>query len=172
MKFLKLSFVLVVAQCLVGCSAEVERKNNLSISKNTNQSLSTDWLVGLWQCEDNDGILYEDWKKLNDTLFLGKSYYLADKDTLFVENIQLTVVGDSLNYSSLKSDTLQKNKLFKGVLTSNNGFQVENPQHGFPKSILYNLLNDTLMMIEISGEIDGLKETQPYQMVKINSKRI
>lgn len=171
MNFLKLSFILVLVQLFVGCNPSDERKNKLVISKMPHQELSINWLEGLWQCDDKEGVLYEDWKKLNDTLFLGKSYYLADEDTLFVENIQLTVVGDSLSYSSLKRDTLQKNKSFKGVLSTNNGFRVENLQHGFPKSILYNLLNDTLMMIEISGEIDGLVETQPYQMVKINSKR-
>ncbi|MCO5259431.1 MAG: DUF6265 family protein [Crocinitomicaceae bacterium] len=132
------------------------------------ESYNVDWLTGLWMNSDQDGTLFEEWTKENDSTFMGKSYYINLEDTLFVENIRLTINADSLYYESIKHDTMQKNKLFKGLLVANNSFKIENPQHGFPKNIIYNQLNDTLMMIEISGVIDGQKETQPYNMVKIN----
>lgn len=155
---------IVIAGC--GDSSTVNKKKSEPTAEV--EHMNFDWIIGQWKYEDVEGILFEDWKKENDSTFMGKSYFVNQSDTLFLENIRLSRVGDSLFYESLKEDTLRKNKIYKGPLIADNGFTIENPQHGFPRNIRYNFLNDSSMVIEISGVIDGQMEIQPYEMIRVN----
>ncbi len=47
------------------------------------------WLIGEWQHKTARGILYERWEQKNDSLLIGKSFFLRDKDTVVLETIAL-----------------------------------------------------------------------------------
>ncbi len=131
-------------------------------------NLGAEWLLGEWKYEDENGALHEDWTKKNDTVYSGVSYFIEKKDTLFFEKLELVKNGDSLFFISFGEGN--SSRTFKGLCPSENAFKVENPLQSFPRTVGYNYLNDTLMIIEVSGEIDGSEETQPYHMVKKKSK--
>lgn len=156
---------------ITGCSQSVderETKADLPIIKN----LESEWLLGKWKYEDESGILYEDWTRKNDTIFTGESYFIEKNDTIFFEYMRLTRNGDSLFYESLGEDKINpKSKVFRGIYRSENKLEAENTQQAFPRKIRYNVLNDTLMMIEVSGIIDGSEEIQPYEMVRISQSK-
>ena len=170
MNKIQLLYYSLISIVLAGCadSSTVNKEKSDPIAEV--EHMNFDWIIGQWKYEDVEGILFEDWKKENDSTFMGKSYYVNESDTLFVESILLSRIGDSLFYESLKEDTL-RNKIYKGPLNANNSFTIENPQHGFPRNIRYNYLTDSSMVIEISGVIDGQMEIQPYEMVRVNSTK-
>jgi len=131
------------------------------------KKIAADWILGQWFHETEEGVLLEDWEKLNDSIYLGKSYLMAEGDTLFSETLTINLKGDSLVYSSQNLQTIHlKTKDFNGIHNNYDYFEVRNDLQAFPKTIKYQALNDTLLMIEIGGIIDGEQETQPYQMTK------
>lgn len=162
------AFILFSITCsfLIGCKETPKEKPKAAIPQK--KMLDAEWILGNWTHEDEDGTLHEDWSRKNDTVFLGESYLIRNNDTLFFESLRLSLIGDSLYYESLGEDIINTTpKLFKGFYEAPGAVLVENLHHSFPRKIHYIPLNDTLMMIEVSGEIDGLEETQPYQMIRM-----
>lgn len=151
---------------VIGCKQEPPIQKE--VKQESFEKPLPDWLFGKWVCEDDKGLLFEDWQKKNDSIYLGKSFFTEKDDTLFFENLRIKLIGDSLFYESLGEDiTLMTPKIFKGMYGGEQSIEVENQQHSFPRKIKYILQNDSLMMIEVSGNIDGIKETQPYQMRRV-----
>lgn len=167
MKTINFFSLTIAAVVLTGCTEAVETQQTIDFPIKKN--LEAEWLLGEWKYEDENGTLHEDWSRKNDTVFLGESYFIEKDDTLFFEYLRLIRQGDSLFYESIGEDKINpKVKTFKGLYDSENKFEIENLQHSFPRRIRYNQLHDTLMIIEISGIIDGSEETQPYQMTRTN----
>lgn len=167
MKKTSLFYFIILAVLVVGCNQTIDNKQTIDFP--VKKKPNADWLIGNWKYEDEDGTLHEDWSRKNDTVFIGESYFIEKNDTLFFEYLRLTLNGDSVFYESLGEDKINpKVKTFTGLYVDEDQFQLENLQLSFPRKMCYNQLNDTLMIIEVSGFIDGSEETQPYQMVRIN----
>lgn len=166
-----LLYYIFAASLITGCNQSVDEekvKTELPAERN----LEAEWLLGKWKYEDESGALYEDWTRKNDTVFTGESYFIEKNDTVFFEYMRLTRSEDSVFYESLGEDKINpKIKLFRGLYISEEKLEVENMQQAFPRKVRYNVLNDTLMIIEISGVIDGSAEIQPYEMVRISQPK-
>lgn len=151
---------------LLTISCQEKKQVNESPSEEE-QSISADWIIGQWIHHTDEGDLLEDWEKMNDSTYLGKSYLLANGDTVFSETLMIQLKQDSITYSSQNLQNQQlKVKDFVGFYQQQDFFEVKNELQAFPKTIKYQSLNDTLLMIEIGGIIDGEEEIQPYQMVR------
>lgn len=156
-------FFFTLSILLVACEESATKV--ISLDYPSEQITEIDWLLGEWKFEDESGVLYEEWSKANDSIYSGVSYYIEKKDTLFFETLELKIKGDSLFYTSFGEGT--SSKTFKGLYEHENAsFVIENPLNSFPRTVAYKHLSDTLMIIEVSGEVDGSEETQPYHMVK------
>lgn len=156
---------IITSLCMTACTESHTTKQVLTFPVKKN--LDADWMLGEWVYEEEGSVLHEDWRRENDTVFVGESYYIENADTVFFEHLRLTLNGDSLFYESLGEKPANLDtKVFKGRLHSSGQIAVENIQQSFPRNVRYNQLNDTLMIIEVSGFIDGSEETQPYQMVR------
>lgn len=163
-------YLTIMSALLAGCSEPdgAELPADIPVERGP----GADWLLGEWKYEDESGMLHEDWIKKNDSVYIGESYFIEQGDTLFFEYLRLSRHGDSILYESLGEDLIHpKVKTFKGLNAYEDRFEVENLQHSFPRTIRYNQLNDTLLIIEVSGVIDGSEEIQPYQMVKIKQPK-
>ncbi|HLU86907.1 MAG TPA: DUF6265 family protein [Taishania sp.] len=163
--FNSILFLSLVLISISSCSDKEELIETITDEKI--ETSRPNWLIGKWVHEDEDGVLHEDWKENNDSTYSGTSYLIRDNDTIFFENLRIRQIGDSIFYESLSDDKIIPiSKVYKGIYDEVASFMVENTLFSFPRTIRYNNLNDTLMIIEVSGEIDGSKEVQPYQMVK------
>lgn len=165
MRKLNSLFFVLTSIFIISCNQTIEKTKTIAFP--VKQKLDAGWLLGKWKYEDENGMLHEDWRRKNDTVFIGESYFIEKNDTLFFEHLQLILNGDSIIYESLGEDKT-KTKSFSGLYLPENNFEVSNLQHSFPRTIRYNSLADTLLVIEISGFIDGSEETQPYHMVKVD----
>lgn len=167
MKKINLFHLIIVVVLTTGCDQTTEK--TMTIDFPVKKNLEADWLLGKWRYEEENGALYEDWTRKNDTVFIGESYFIEKNDTVFFEYLRLIRSGDSLFYESLGEDKINpKVKTFYGLAASDNTIEVENEQQAFPRKVRYNQLNDTLMIIEVSGIIDGSEEIQPYEMIRVS----
>lgn len=122
----------------------------------------THWFLGRWENKTPDGIFSEEWKKENDSVLVGESYFINGKDTLFAETVQLEQQGNDLFYIvTVPSQNEEKPVAFKLTSSTSNYLVFENPEHDFPKKITYKLVNKDSLYAEISD--DGKKRGFPFK---------
>jgi hypothetical protein len=136
-------------------------------SKEVSKIVGTDWLLGKWENKSYKGNLLEIWKKANDSLFLGESYFIKEKDTLHSEKMELKQKGENLLYIStikgqnndnpitfIQNDTIEKQLVF------------ENPATEYPRKIVYKPIAKDQIFIEISGIQQDKPSSIRYSMKK------
>lgn len=115
-----------------------------------------DWLLGSWSDITEERELYENWTKVNDTLFEGKSFMLLYQDTVFIETILIQSIGDDIFYTPAVSDQNEGKAIpFKLVLWLNGEFFFENKEHDFPQRIVYTNPQSDSLYAYIEGEENG-----------------
>lgn len=97
-----------------------------------------DFLIGKWfrTNDENGKQTFENWKKLNDSTYIGHSYTLTGKDTIWQENTVLSPVGGTWYYQ-VKLQNEKTSTDFQVVEEGNSSFACENKQNEFPKTIRY-----------------------------------
>lgn len=143
------------------------------ISCNTNSKptyellQSSEWILGKWEQKNTEGILTENWIKVNDSTYTATSYFVKGKDTLHSERITLSQKNESLNY---KTTIIGQNDdepiLFLGKEAKENELVFENMTNDYPQKIKYSKSNASQMVAEISGMQNGKPSTESYNMAK------
>lgn len=125
------------------------------------QSTFLDFLQGTWKREDKE--IYEHWDKLNETSLKGISYSWKEGQMIITEYLDISEVDKEIIYTA----TVLNQNGGKGVaftLTkSDSVWTFENPNHDFPKKIVYQKLNDTELSVKVS---DGNQSELVYRMQK------
>lgn len=113
------------------------------------------WLIGKWQRTNSkpgqSGT--ESWNKISSVKLAGKGITMKDKDTVFIENLELSIKDNQVYYIA-KPGKDEPPVFFRLTDISKNSFVCENPQHDFPKKISY-LFDGKSLKATISG--DGKK---------------
>lgn len=140
----------VIISCIILVSAAFSNKEN----SNAADMHSFDWLIGKWKMETKKGIIYEKWKSSNDSTLSGKSMLVKNTtgDTVFLEKIQLVYRNKEYFYIPV-AEGQNNNQPVEFKLTSHNetGFVAENPEHDFPKRIIYNLITKDSIHAVVDG---------------------
>jgi hypothetical protein len=118
------------------------------------------WLTGTWKNSSPEGELYETWTTSSDTLMLGKSYMIANKDTVFSETLKIACRKGELFYLPVvKGQNDGKEIAFKLARSSSREFIFENIAHDFPQRIIYiHTKPDSLC-----ARIEGMQNGKPHQ---------
>lgn len=136
-----------------------------STGKNSAPIKQAEWLLGTWQNTTPRGVLVEQWQKLNDSTYTGKSYFWAGKDTAFTENIALEQRGGKLYYiPTVKNQNNGKPVKFT---QTGAGLVFENPAHDFPQKITYQQVKPDSLLAEISGMSKGKPRSQKFPMGRV-----
>ncbi len=110
------------------------------------------WLNGTWKRTnvkpDHSGTEY--WIKTAPYKMEGKGFSLKGTDTVFVENLKLTINGNCIFYIVEGADN-QRPVYFKMTAITDKSFICENQLHDFPKKIEYKLNGNTITAT-ISGD--------------------
>lgn len=138
-------FLLLVSSIgLVQCKSK-----NKSVEKNISQF---SWLYGEWEMKDNDGLVTEQWKQVNDSLMEGSSDFIKGDSTIPFEIIKLFRRNNDFIYEAKAAGQNKELPVeFKLTSFSDSGFVAENPQHNFPKRITYRLIKKD----SINAFVDG-----------------
>jgi hypothetical protein len=124
-----------------------------------------DWFLGRWENKTPEGTFSEEWKIGNDSLYIGKSYFINNNDTLFAETVRLEQHKNDLFYIvSVPNQNEEQPVAFKLTSSTVDYLVFENPEHDFPKKITYKLVTKDSLYAEISG--DGKSQGFPFNKIK------
>jgi hypothetical protein len=136
-------------------------------SKEISKIVVADWLLGNWENKSDDGDLLETWKKVNDSIYDGESYFIKGKDTLHFEKIQIKQKGEALYYiATIKGQNDDQPVTFKYNDTIEKQLVFENPKHDYPQKISYSQITKDSIVIQISGSQQGKPSSSKYSMKK------
>lgn len=136
-------------------------------SKSISKIVVANWLLGKWENKSANGNLLEIWKKANDSLFIGESYFIKEKDTLHSEKIELKQKGEELYYiSTIKEQNNDQSVTFKHNIEIKKQLVFENPKNDYPRKIVYKTIGNDLLLIEISGIQQKRQSSTRYSMKK------
>lgn len=125
------------------------------------------WLLGNWENNSADGNLSETWKKVNDSTFQAKSYFIKEKDTLHFEAITLQQKGEELTYSAtVQGQNNDKPVSFKLTTSTEKQMVFENPKHDYPQKISYTQITPDSLVAKISGIQQGKPSSEQFSMKK------
>ena len=95
-------------------------------------------LEGLWKMTTKRGVVFEEWKKINKDSLHARSYSLKGTDTIVNERITLTNTKEGIYYTPAVENQNNKQPIaFKMSKADDHVFVFENPEHDFPKRIVY-----------------------------------
>lgn len=152
-------FFIVLILTVVSCNNTTEKKfdklNELS------------WLEGNWENTLGEGLIVENWSKLNDSVFTAKSYFIRGKDTLHFENIELKLTDEDLFYiATVEGQNNNEPVKFKLNPNTESSFMFENPTHDYPQKIEYKKISDTILSATVSGIQEGKVTSDTYILNK------
>jgi hypothetical protein len=111
-----------------------------------------EWLAGSWTRTNakpgRSG--FEFWQRVSSTEMTGRGINLKGTDTTFVEKLKIIVKENSIFYVA---DVPQNKEpvLFQATSVTKSSIVFENPQHDFPKKIVYEF-DGTKLKATISGD--------------------
>ena len=146
---------------------------NISCEKKVNKTEyprieKASWLLGKWENNSAEGKLSENWKKVNDSTFIGESHFVVDNDTVFAETIQLEDRIGSLFYTvTVPGQNDEKPVSFELTVALETQLIFENPAHDFPKRIAYDKIGADSLVARIYGVKDGKVESETFRMRKM-----
>jgi hypothetical protein len=155
--FQKISFLLVFL-ALASCNNNANKNEKIKASQ---------WLLGKWTQQSEQGILEETWKAVNDSTFEGTSYFIKGKDTLHNETIVLQQKGENLIYeATIKGEDNNEAVSFPLTSITEKNLVFENPKHDYPQKINYKLANTNTVIAKISGKQAGKVTSETYTLKK------
>ena len=121
-------------------------------------------LEGTWKMMTKRGAICEEWKKVDNNYLQSKGYMIKGSDTIINERVALTNTAAGIFYTSTVEDQNNKQPVaFKMTSSENNMFVFENPEHDFPKRIVYKLITtDSLHAYIDDGKEDSKKKQNFY----------
>lgn len=126
-----------------------------------------DWLIGNWENTSDEGVLSENWQKLNDSTFSASSYFIKGKDTLHFETIVLAQLGETLTYkATVKGQNDDKPVSFPSTSESDQKLVFENAKHDYPQKITYTKGANNTLTAAISGNLNGKPSSEKFIMTK------
>ncbi|WP_395060127.1 DUF6265 family protein [Flavobacterium sp.] len=158
----KIFLILVLALVFIDCKKETKE-----INKSYAQLEKANWFIGEWGNSTKESDFTEIWTKSTDSSFVGESFIIVAKDTVFHENVILEQRNDSLFYTvSVKNQTNENPVSFFLTKSSEKELVFENPKHDFPNKITYKQITKDSLVAEISGNQNGKPSKELFPMKK------
>lgn len=134
----------------------------LSLNEAKAQLHDFKWLIGRWKLGDKS--TYEVWKQADDGL-AGEAFEIRGGDTIITEVVSLKFYNNAYHYIP---DVAGDQPAIDFLITSadNNGFVAENPDHDFPKKIIYEYIN-RVREERINAVIEGDGKSISYSFLKV-----
>ena len=117
-------------------------------------------LEGTWKMNTKRGAVCEEWKKVDNNYLQNRGYMIKGNDTIITERVALTNTKAGILYTSTVEDQNNKEPIaFKMTRNEDNMFVFENPEHDFPKRIVYKFITtDSLHAFIDDGTETGKKQ--------------
>jgi hypothetical protein len=166
MNKLSISILTILLLSIVSCN---KYDANGNIIKDYEELEKANWMLGEWEKTDSLGTLREIWERLDDSTFIGLSYYIQnEKDTLHNEQVELMQNGDHLIYTAtIKGENNDSPIPFQMTKDEDSLLVFENPKHEYPQKIQYKLIKNRSIVATISGKQNGKNSAENYSLKQI-----
>jgi hypothetical protein len=166
MNKLSISILTILLLSIVSCN---KYDANGNIIKDYEELEKANWMLGEWEKKDSLGTLREIWERLDDSTFVGLSYYIQnEKDTLHNEQVELMQDGEHLIYkTTIKGENNDSPIPFQMTKDEDSLLVFENPKHEYPQKIQYKLMKNGSLIATISGKQNGKNSAENYPMNKV-----
>jgi hypothetical protein len=170
MKLDKILFISLTTIVLIACSNQTDSNKETMIKTDDSIAMEqANWFLGSWQNKTSDGDFTEIWRQKNDSVYLGVSYVIVEKDTVFYELISLEQKNKKWNYCvSVKNQNNEQRVSFELTSMTSNQLVFENSKHDFPSKITYTKITQDSMVAKISGIIKSEEQTENFPMKRSN----
>jgi len=108
------------------------------------------WLTGCWRMNRGATVVDERWGDMHGGMMLGTSRTVRDGRTVEYEFARITISGDTIAFHALPSGQPQAS--FAGISHSADSTVFSNPQHDFPKIVVYKRLSADSVHAWVGGE--------------------
>ena len=122
------------------------------------------WLAGCWTREAAGRQYDEQWMKPAGGTMIGMSRTVSKGRTTAWEFIQLREEGGEIFYVAKPSN--QAEARFRLVESREGYLRFENPEHDFPKVIMYTRGADGALLAQIQGPMNGQTRTIDFPMTR------
>jgi len=124
-------------------------------------------LEGKWIMKTKRGTIGEEWIKVNDTYLQNRGFFIKGGDTIVTERVSLKETKDGIFYTSTVEDQNNKQPIpFKLTSSVDHTFIFENPEHDFPKRIVYQLISPDSLHAYIDAGADAAGKRQDFYFQK------
>ena len=163
MKSPRILFVFFVLAVLTSCKKESRKEAPQKTYSNIEKA---SWFLGEWENKSADGELTERWKKENDSVYLGESYFVVGaKDTVFAEHVRLEEANGKLAFTvTVPGQNKELPVRFEMTSATEDHMVFENPKHDYPNKIVYNRIEKDSLIAEVSGLKKGKPFTEKFVM--------
>lgn len=160
---MRLIFTVILFTFFISCSSPEDRRNPLTIDQFS-------WMLGKWEMDTGEGLLWEEWQQVNDSTFVGESYVLDSAGTKIVlEEVGFcSQQGGFFYIPSVKNQNEGKSVAFKLTAIDSTGFTAENSTHDFPQRIIYRFHHPDRLDASIEGKQNGNFRKENFPMKKVN----
>lgn len=125
------------------------------------QSGFPDFLQGTWKMEARES--YEHWDRLNNNTLKGFSYRVADGKISVSEYLDISRKGEQIAYTATVLNQNGGEGIRFELTESDSVYVFENPNHDFPKRIVYRKLSETELSVSVS---DGAQRGFAYKLIR------
>lgn len=166
---MKNTFLLALICALFSCTNPGSKNVDQVASKESAREIEkASWLIGKWNNISEDGSIVEMWEKFNDSIYVGKSYFIRGTDTVSSESIKLVQDGNELSYvPTVKNQNDGQPVRFKLISSDSNKLIFKNRAHDFPQTISYYQLSSDSLLAEISGLVKGELRSEKFPMRRV-----
>jgi hypothetical protein len=126
-------------------------------------------LEGMWLMHTRKGTIGEEWTKNDNDHLHSRGFFITGRDTTVTERIALRKQADGIFYiSTVENQNNRQPVPFKLTSSDNMKFVFENPDHDFPKRIVYEFVTHDSIHAFIDGgrAASGKRQDFYYKRVR------
>lgn len=126
------------------------------------------WITGSWKMAIKNGVLYEQWRVLNDSTLQSKGFIIKNAgDTVLLEAVQIRFSGQHLYYvPTVNGQNNNEPVVFVFTACTGQSFTAENPGHDFPQKIYYQWKGKAGIYAAVSGNQKGKAKKEEFNFIK------
>jgi hypothetical protein len=150
-----MKYIFTLTICLMTATVFAQQKVSLPFNE----------LAGTWTMINKKGnLMAEAWIKKDDNSMTGKSYMVKGSDTIMLEKVELVKEGDDIFYIPVAyGQNDDKPVRFKLTSVKGGEYIFENPDHDFPKRIVYDFISSNTLHAYIDDGTDKKRQHYNYK---------
>lgn len=142
--------IAVLWNCTDNRNPQPEESSQKPVKAGAQSLIQLTWMFGDWVRETDRGSVFEKWKRENDSTWTGADFRVSGPDTVQLEQLWVESRGGNIYYV-VDVPHNPAPVSFRLIKSSNRRAVFSNPEHDFPKQIIYSVTTPGFLEVRISG---------------------